>query len=75
MNPVLVILGTFTIPKQVQKRLRLATERAPGIRDPNILEPRPQGKTLENKAPRKMGNLGFSNSTADGVKALAPLRE
>ena len=75
MNPVPVVLSTFTKPEHVEKRLRLATERAPGIRNPNVLESRPQGKTLESKAPSKMGDLGFSNSTLDGVKALAPLRE
>ena len=41
MNLVPIILSTSTKPEHVEKRLRLATERAPGIRNPNMLEPRP----------------------------------
>ena len=75
MNLVLVILSTFTKLENVQKGLRLATERAFGIRNPNVLEPRPQGKTLEGKAPSKVGDLGLSNSAPDGIKTISPLRE
>ena len=75
MNPVLVILSMFTKPENMQKRLRLTIEGASGIRNPNVLEPRPQGKTLEGKSPRKMGNLRFCNSAPDGVKIFSPLRK
>ena len=75
MNPVPVILSTFTKPKYIEKGLRLTTKGASGIRNPNVLELRPQGKTLEGKAPRKMGNLGLSNSAPNGVKTFSPLRE
>ena len=75
MNTVLVILSMLTKPEYMQKGLRLTIEGASGIKNPNVLEPRPQGKTLESKAPHKVGDLGFSNSTPDGVKALSPLRE
>ena len=46
--------------KKMQERLWLSIEGAYGIKNPKIFESRPQGKTLEVKAPRKMGNLGFS---------------
>ena len=75
MNPVPVILSMFTKLENMQKRLRLTTEEAFGIRNPNVLESRPQGKTLEGKTPRKVGDLGLSNSAPDGVKTFSPLRE
>ena len=75
MNPVPVILSTFTKLEYVQKALRMTTEGASRIRNPNVLEPRPKGKTLESKAPRKVGDLGLNYSTPNGVKMFSPLRE
>ena len=40
-----------------------------------MLEPRPEGKTFKSEPPRKMGNLGFYNSTPNSVKVLSPLRK
>ena len=40
-----------------------------------MLKPRHKGKTLKNKAPRKMCNLGFCNGTPNIVKTLSPLRK
>ena len=75
MNPMPVILSMFTKLEYIQKGLRLTIEGASRIRNPNVLELRPQGKTLEGKAPRKVGDLGLNNSTPDGVKMFSPLRE
>ena len=75
MNLVRVILNTFTKSENMKKRFKLTTEGASGIRNPNVLEPRPQGKTLEGKAPNKVGDLGLSNSAPDGFKMFSPLRE
>ena len=73
MNPMPVILSTLTKSEYMQKGFSLSIEGASGIGNPNVLEPRPQGKTLEGKAPRKMENLGFYNSALDGVKIFSPL--
>ena len=59
MNLVPIILSMLTKPEYMQKGLWLSTEGAPRIGNPNVFELRPQGKTLEGKVPRKMGNLGF----------------
>ena len=75
MNPVPVILSTLKKPEYMHKGLWLSTKRASGIWNPNILEPRPQGKTLEGKAQSKKGNLGFSYSTPNGVNMFSPLRK
>ena len=40
-----------------------------------MLELRPKGKPVEGKAPRKIGNLGFCDSTPNGIKAFSPLRK
>ena len=75
MNPVPVILSMFTKLENMQKIFRLTTEGASGIRNPSVLEQRPEGKALEGKAPRKVGDLGLSNSALDGVKTFSPLRD
>ena len=75
MNPVPIILSMLTKLEYMQKGLWLSIEGASGIGSPNVLESRPQGKTLEGKSPRKMGNLGFYNRAPNGVKMFSPLRK
>ena len=75
MNPVPIILGTPTKPEDMQERLWLSTKGVSGIKNPNVFEPRPLGKTLEGHAPSKMSNHGFSYSIPNGIKVFSPLRK
>ena len=75
MNPVPIILGTPTKLEDMQESLWLPTKRASKIGSPNMLKPRPKGKTLEGQTPSKMGNLGFGDNTPYSVKAFSPLRK
>ena len=73
MDLVPIILSTLAKPENMQEGLKLTTKGASRISNPNIFEPRPQGKTLEGKAPSKVGNLRFCNGTLNGVKMFSPL--
>ena len=75
MNPVPIILGALAKPEDMQERFWLTTKRASRVWDPNVLEPRPKGKTSEDYTPGKMGNLGLYNRIPNGIKILSPLRK
>ena len=75
MNPEPIILGPPAKPEGMQERLWLSTNRASRVRDPNVFEPRPKGKTLEGQTLGKMGNLGFCNRIPNGIEMLSPLRK
>ena len=70
MNPSPVTLSPPIEPKNMQKSLWLAIERASGVRYSQVPQTRAQRQALKKNTPGEMSNFGLSNGRPDSGESV-----